>query len=75
MTCVQVFVLQKALPPLSALLISALPQNVIVQVPEAVVVVLLAGQVLLFGASQLKGLAALLIYNHTANHPPTPAAA
>lgn len=64
--CVQVFVLQKALPPASAVLIAALPPTVIVQVPEAVVLVLLAGQALLFGASQLKGLAALLIYNHTA---------
>eukprot|EP00892_Ulva_mutabilis_P004304 jgi/Ulvmu1/2245/UM013_0092.1 len=62
-----VFVLQKALPPVSAVLISSLPHKVIVQVPEAVVVVLLAGQALLFGASQMKGLAALLIYNHTAH--------
>ena len=64
--CMQVFVLQKALPPISAVLISSLPAKVIVQVPEAVVAVLLVGQALLFGASQMKGLAALLIYNHTA---------
>lgn len=68
--CVQVFVLQKALPPISAVLISSLPPKVIVQVPEAVVAVLLVGQALLFGASQMKGLAALLIYNHTAQVDP-----
>jgi hypothetical protein len=59
---VQVYLLQKAVPPASTVLISSLPQKVVVAVPEAVVALLLFGQATMFAASQLKGLTALMLY-------------
>lgn len=58
----QVYLLQKVVPPASIVLISSLPQKVVIAVPEVVVALLVVSQSTMFVASQLKGLTALMLY-------------
>lgn len=62
----QVHLAQQLASPLTTVLISNLPKNIVMAIPEVVVAILLISQATMFAASQLKGIIVLILYRASA---------